>query len=198
MTPLIYIIAFTIITIWLIIATEIEWFGWSTLTIIASIVAAKYFNIFDIFFQIKEHAFENCVYTIAYIAIGVIWSFAKWFFFLMNSRDKTRKWLEQELERKSHTMYINTNPPVIKIPQASDNKGRITAWTIYWPFSFVGTILNDPFRKLFSFIFNQFKNLYQKIANSIYEKDVENLKNKILQLNKNRISSDSEDDSEDD
>ncbi len=150
MTPLIYIIALTIIAIWLTVTVEIEWFGWTTFTVIVSIAAAKLFHLFDIIVYIKENALQSVVYTIAYIAIGVVWSFAKWFFFLINERDAARKYIEDE------SNWTNFSPPVINVPQASHNKGKIIAWMTYWPFSFVGTILNDPFRKLFNFIFNHF------------------------------------------
>jgi len=37
----------------------------------------------------------------------------------------------------------------------------------FWPFSLVGTLLNDPVRKLFKFIYNRINGLYQKIADEI-------------------------------
>lgn len=58
-------------------------------------------------------------------------------------------------------------------PKASKNKSRITAWACYWPFSFIGTLLNDPVRRLFNFLFNQFKALYQHLADYVLRKDVE-------------------------
>lgn len=177
-TPLLYIIAFVIISIFLTIATEIEWFGWTTLTVLASVTAIQYFHVFDIWLYIKDHVFQTATYIIAYIAIGIVWSFAKWFFFLMNERDKTREWLKEEIKRSDNRF----GPPVINIPKFSDNKGKIVAWAGYWPYSAIGTILNDPFRKLFNFILNQFKNLYQQMADSIYKGDVESLKVELENL----------------
>ena len=176
MIPTLYIIAFVIITIFLTIATEIEWFGWTTLTILGSVAAVQFFHLFNIWLYIKDHIFQTTMYTIAYIAIGVVWSFAKWFFFLINERDKSRAYIQSNMKSASY------NAPKINIPKASDNKSKIIAWISYWPFSAVGTILNDPFRKLFNLIFNQFKNLYQQMANSIYEKDVIFLKIHIEEL----------------
>ena len=58
-------------------------------------------------------------------------------------------------------------------PRASKNKSRIVAWMSLWPFSVVGTILNDPIRRLFNFLFNWFKALYQQMADRVLAKDVE-------------------------
>lgn len=183
MIPTLYIIAFVIITIFVTIATEIEWFGWTTLTILGSVTAVQFLHLFNIWLYIKDHVFQTIIYAIAYIAIGVIWSFAKWFFFLINARDESRKLFE---ERKNSAYNPSNRYPEIKIPQASHNKGRIIAWMCYWPFSAIGTILNDPFRKLFNFIFNQFKNLYQQMANSIFKGDMEKLKNEIAEFEKKK------------
>lgn len=58
-------------------------------------------------------------------------------------------------------------------PRASKNKSRITAWASLWPCSVVGTVLNDPVRRVFNFLFNWFKALYQQMADRILAKDVE-------------------------
>jgi len=182
MTPLICLIAVIVVSIFLTIAIEIEWFGWTTLTVLASVAAVQFFHVFDVWLFVKANVFQTVAYVIAYIAIGIIWSFAKWFFFLMNERNKTREWLEGQLKRTD--LNLNYNKPVINIPKASDNKGRIVAWISYWPLSLIGTILNDPFRKLFNFIFNQFKGLYQRMANNIYKDDLDKLELTIEELRK--------------
>ncbi len=179
MISTLYIIVFVIVAIFLTIATEIEWFGCTTITILVSVSLIQFLHLFNIWIYVKDHVLQTTIYSIAYIAIGVVWSFAKWFFFLINSRDRDREFVKKNLDNTAHI-----RPPVINIPQAADNKGKIIAWASYWPFSFIGTILNDPFRKLFNFIFNQFKNLYQQMANSIYKDDVEKFKNDLAFLEK--------------
>lgn len=57
-------------------------------------------------------------------------------------------------------------------PQASDNKAKITAWMAFWPFSFLGTFINDPIRRLFNFLFSSFKKLYQQMSDHLF-KDLE-------------------------
>lgn len=166
----IFLIAFLIVFTFVTIATEIEWFGCSTLTLTASVILVQYFHLLniDILIYVKEHILNTIAYSLSYIAIGIAWSFAKWFFFLRNELEKSVKYVKELKE------FVKQSP-VINIPQASYNKGRIIAWMSFWPFSFIGTLLNDPIRKLFNQIFNQFKNLYQRMANNIFASDIARL-----------------------
>jgi len=58
-------------------------------------------------------------------------------------------------------------------PLASQHKGTITGWMAFWPFSFVGTLLNDPVRRIVTFMFRHFKALYQKMSDRIFANDKE-------------------------
>jgi hypothetical protein len=53
-------------------------------------------------------------------------------------------------------------------PLASDNKSKIIAWMCFWPFSLLGTFINDPIRRLFNFLFNAFKATYQKLSDKMF------------------------------
>lgn len=57
-------------------------------------------------------------------------------------------------------------------PRATEHKSRITGWVGYWPFSMVGTMINDPLRKLIDFIFTWFNGLYQRMSNYIFRDEV--------------------------
>jgi hypothetical protein len=58
-------------------------------------------------------------------------------------------------------------------PRAAKNKRSIVSWMCYWPFSVVGTVLNDPVRRLFSFLFKSFKALYQKLSDHVFRNEME-------------------------
>lgn len=58
-------------------------------------------------------------------------------------------------------------------PLASKKKTVITAWVSYWPVSFAGTLLNNPFRQFFEWIYNNLSGYYDKITN-VYQKDAIN------------------------
>lgn len=169
---LLWLIGFFVIFGALTVLTEIEYFGWTTICLIACGFAAKFLHVFDVFVYVKEHIVTSLTYAGIYVAVGVVWSFAKWFFFLINERDATRNFVKKELAKYKKDNSGYWSEPKINIPQASDNKGRIVAWMSFWPLSVVGTLLNDPIRKLFNYCFNQFKHLYQAMSNKLYAADM--------------------------
>jgi hypothetical protein len=183
------------------ILLETEKFGWATITLvacfIASVVLGRWFHVYSVLDFIKDHGVWTLVYACAYVGVGVAWSFVKWFSFLMGFRDAYRQVKEgfykahslpadaviPENLKTAYKEYVHQNSPwgsayrydiaALTRPRASKNKSRITAWACYWPFSFVGTLLNDPVRRLFNFLFNQFKAQYQRLSDYVLRKDTE-------------------------
>lgn len=171
---------------------EVEHWGWATVTLILSGVALQLLGIANIWHFVTHHTVDALLYVAGYLAVGVVWSFVKWFSFLMGFRDKYREVktefftshgvpLDQALTKEQADefnrvlMYQNWGSyrgiNLSTRPTAVKNKRRITAWMSFWPFSMAGTIINDPIRRLFRFLFNQFKALYQRIADHVFRND---------------------------
>ena len=49
-------------------------------------------------------------------------------------------------------------------PKGIDNKAKIVSWIGYWPLSLIGTLLNDPFRRFFEWIYESVSGVYDKIT----------------------------------
>lgn len=186
------------------ILTETENFGWATLTLllvgVGSVVCGHWFHTYSIVDFVKEHGVFTLVYVGAYVGVGIVWSFIKWFSYLMSFRDAFRTQKEAFFKSKGLDGLLATAPvpPELQAafkefvqtnsrwgsehraqlfemerPRASKNKARITAWASFWPFSFVGTLLNDPVRRLFNLLFNWFKALYQQMSDWVFRNDGE-------------------------
>ena len=168
----------------LTILVEVDRFGWATTCLLAAVVGVQYFHVFDLLTYVQQNALQTALYALGYLGIGVAWSFVKWFSFLMAFRDRYREHKEKFSQIPlpagadfdtafrqylSHRGHYN----LTKRPTAAENKNRITAWMSFWPFSLVGAFLNDPVRRLFSWIFNRFRGLYQDLADSIFKNDPE-------------------------
>lgn len=54
------------------------------------------------------------------------------------------------------------------IPTAAGYKSRIVQWMVFWPWSALWTLLNDPLRRLFNYIFTYLRATYQRIAIKVY------------------------------
>ncbi len=183
------------------ILIETEGFGWATVTLVAtavaSVVLGRWFHVYSVVDFVRDHGVWTLVYLAGYVAVGVAWSFGKWFSYLMSFRDAFRE--QKDAFCKKYNLDASVPLPEDKLiqfdsflssnvgwstghrgqllsrerPRAAKNKARITAWACYWPFSVVGTVLNDPVRRLFNFLFNQFKALYQRMSDWVFRKDVE-------------------------
>jgi hypothetical protein len=198
MIPFLYIFAVIGLIAALIVAaalTENERFGWATLMLVASVVIAQCLQVLDILTFVRMHAGVAILYVVAYIVVGVLWSFVKWFSFLMTARDRYRKWKSDFLVAENLTcipadrmsdfklFIINRcgygyRDPIAdlirgKRPQAVNNKSRIIFWMSLWPCSALGTLLNDPVRRLCSYLFNAFKAMYQKLSDRLFARDTE-------------------------
>ena len=174
---------------------EVEHWGWATATLLATGLLVQFTGVANIWGFVVHHTVDALLYVVAYLAIGVVWSFIKWFSFLMAFRDKYREIkneffaelgvpLDQALTKEQADQFNRRlssyswrwkykGASLSTRPSATNNKRRITAWMSFWPFSVVGTVINDPIRRLFKFLFDTFKGLYQRIADHVFRNDSE-------------------------
>ena len=201
---LLFLAVFFILFVVETVLTETENFGWATVTLIltgaGSLLCHHLWGTPSIVDFVKAHGVFTLMYVGAYVAVGIVWSFVKWFSYLMSFRDAFRTQKEAFFKSKGLEGLVSTAPVPeehqaafkdfiqhntrwtsehrsqlfdMERPRASKNKARITAWASFWPFSFVGTLLNDPVRRLFNLLFNWFKALYQQMSDWVFRNDGE-------------------------
>jgi hypothetical protein len=98
-------------------------------------------------------------YLLLYFVVGTIYCVVKWYFFLLNIRDGSSN-------EYFAGQWHSGNPP-----SPFYFKSRLVGWIIYWPFSGLWTIINDPVRRIAQGIYSHIETLLQKISNSVF-KDV--------------------------
>src|SRR5258706_4888809 len=87
------------------ILTETENFGWATVTLIATGVGSVLLHrlwpdVPSALDFVRDHGVFTLVYVGIYLVIGIAWSFAKWFSYLMSFRDAFRTQKEAFLKLK--------------------------------------------------------------------------------------------------
>lgn len=111
----------------------------------------------QMFKDVANYAIENPIkligWLVAYFAAGTLWSMLKWIFWLR----EIKRALEKAGSSKLMAEYY----------ELSYNKERVTHWIIYWPFSALWTLINDPVRKLANAIADQFAGTYNSISKKI-------------------------------
>lgn len=137
---------------------------------LATIVMILFAGIYY-FFGSKDHLNEILSYIVenpslifwwfmAYLATGLIWSILKWSFYLQKRVSNESKDYEYK------TVYEHTK---VRIPTAGENKWRIMSWMMYWPFSALWTVIDQPVKHAFNYIFMTFEGVFNKISKKMYQ-----------------------------
>lgn len=165
---------------WLVVYAVHEDEFWPPLIgVIVGFFALHWWSSLPVMTFVKENYLTIFQYTFAYLGIGIVWSFVKWYFFLVGKKEEYNEIRRKFLERtkiKDLTEWTDEirdawaaelkykNFP----PKASDNKSRITTWMIYWVFSAVGTVFGTFLTDIFNHIYNLFGNLYDKLSRFVF------------------------------
>lgn len=117
-----------------------------------------------------------------YAVVGILYGVVKWFLYLLRVRDalvdfrknydvkgklsekqtsEAQSWLRREVRGFD---YNETIPP-----QARKNKGRILYWMIWWPFSLPWTIINEPVKRFFEFIYRRIAGWLQAMSDRLFK-----------------------------
>jgi len=165
----------------LILMVELEYFAASTFLMIVTIVVAQSFHVIDILGWLRLNYIFTLAYIVGYLVLGVLWSFAKWIFFLQKFNLKRLEAIAHwQSTQKPDARVDNTdislaswkfksykNTRLSAKPIADEYRVTIIAWMFWWPVSMIGTFLNDPVREFFSFMYEELSGLYQKIADKM-------------------------------
>jgi hypothetical protein len=128
----------------------------ATVTFLVSVAILYFFgnqsSLGAIFAYGIDHPWSAISVVVAYFILGTCWAIMKWYFFLIDARDKAKE----------------ENHSFLHVPNVTEHKGKIMLWMFYWPFSSVWTLIDHPVKKIFQFIYNRIKDRMQKMANKIF------------------------------
>jgi len=139
-------------------------FGWATTTTIAFFAVLYYFGSGTTLATDAIWMWHNpglsLMWIAIYLGIGIVWSFWKWYQFLIDCRERYER--------------DNSNPNNYRanienyIPAASEYKAMITSWWVYWPFSALWFVIQNPFRRIGLFIYDRIGGVYDKITLNVF------------------------------
>ena len=146
----------------------------------------------DVWAFVSTNVATTVYFSLGYIILGIGWSFLKWnekvkkvfakFKQIKTKFENEHGPVTEDNQKKFnsdlHYKFTDANGSGISIdsgysmkkvaqkitPVGLDNKGLIMSWISYWPLSLLGTLLNNPFRRLFEFIYRQVSGAYDKIS----------------------------------
>lgn len=181
------------ISIALIFLLEYDKWGKSLFVLAITLVLLALYGDFNLLALILHEPIKTGLLVLAYGAVGALWSVVKWYFFLMNRKDKYKvlrtQFLESldlasgdaipEEEKENFQKVLQSSynhddsGSLEKRPFAKHHKNKISVWIAYWPWSAFWTLLRDPLKRISQFLFDCFHDLYETMSRRIY-KDVAN------------------------
>ena len=192
-TPLLLILIAALV-IAIAIAVEIEREGWAT-TFFSASIALVFWNYWsDIWGWISQNPRDTFIFLGGYIVAGVIWALIKWKSYISESARyfkflgekfaqevgeigaNWKRWIEglnkhrKQLKVNAWTSFYDSDEPedvINKITiSARDKKSIIVSWIAYWPMSIAATLLNDPIRRFFSWVYDRISGVFQRMSNN--------------------------------
>jgi hypothetical protein len=106
-----------------------------------------------IFSYVVENPGTVILYVLGYIILGAIWSIVRWFIYL--------KGLALNVDENGNCKHYKSDFDVFY------NKGRIMNWMFYWPISVIWTVIDEPIKKSFKWIYSKLEGSYKKISDNI-------------------------------
>lgn len=166
---------------------------WATIVFIGTVLSLNFLSKIPLLDYIKTNPVHTLIYVGIYFVAGIVWSFIKWGVFLKKRNLKYANFKAQYMRaNKLETLtpaqtseffdwlksdYEARNSKVTAdAPEPSDHKSDITRWSCYWPFSFVGTMLNDVVRRSWDFIYEMLQSTYQRMSYAIFKGAREDVK----------------------
>jgi hypothetical protein len=172
------------------ISLEVEEEGWATTAVSIALALLLWNYGHDLWSFVKQDYGTTLLFVLGYLVAGVVWSFLKWNEFVKRkvsiykkvraelivkrpdfdeNSDKSVEMLCQKLRENRISVWgydVKTMAELkLKImPIGSENKASIIAWISYWPLSLLATLLNNPFRRLFEYVYSLVANAYDKIS----------------------------------
>lgn len=160
---------------------ENEKHGWASFSMLVGLAMFMWLG------KVDMHSLElvpTLKLALLYVACGTVWPLIKWYFHVNSQARKYKelrnKWATganvaeplSENNRKKFHDDVYSASALAKRPLAKNNKSKILAWGLYWPWSFTWTMINDPVVRLFKEIFYRLEFAFDKISKHAY-KDID-------------------------
>src|SRR5271168_5254676 len=159
---------------------------WATIVFLGSLFGLNFLWKLPIVDTVKTNPVHTALLILSYFAIDIIWSIVKWYFYVHNQmvkyntfkakflKDNKAESLTPELAAKFMDFLVNSYEArgqgvTGDAPAASEHKASLTRWGTYWPFSIVGTLLNDVVRRTWEYIYETLQTTYQRMSEAIFK-----------------------------
>lgn len=96
------------------------------------------------------------VYAIAYICIGMAWSVAKWWLHVRRVNNEIAKAKQDGTLGNRSGSYISSYRDRL---EPTNNKGRLTSWVAYWPWSMIWSVIHDAVDAAYEMLLKTYRSI---------------------------------------
>lgn len=161
----------TVTILWCFVVTALAEFNrpvWTTTLLIAMVYGLVSITRYPLWATIKSDPLLAVYWILGYIGVAAMWSVFKW---SRKVSKQVKKWAaspyshHKELVRNikesngDFELHVDIDPAY--------HKSQFYAWGVVWPLSMVWTLFDDPLRAIFDFLYDQFGEIYTKVARSV-------------------------------
>jgi hypothetical protein len=156
--------------------------GYAILTSLVGIGVILAFTTTPIIATVKEHPIYVLYGVIGYFVIAGLWAIVKWraFFLpaLFEKYDELRSAflkekglndfpadpaVRDEFNKRRDVSYLDIN----NTRMVRYNKGRVTTWMVFWPWSIIGTFFGDFLYRVFTTIYKGIHGMLQAMSDKM-------------------------------
>lgn len=159
--------------------------GYATLCLFVFVVVSTLCGDFNPIQAVLSNPLYSVGAALTYVVLGVGWSLIKWYLFVLSRKENfvefRRKFLlghnlhgpfippqlTQEWSKTWNTQW-GVEKEKMTQPLVHDHVVRIVALMVYWPFSAAWTLVDDPLRRLFTFILKRMNRVFDSIASRVF------------------------------
>lgn len=159
---------------------------WATAVAVGTIFSLQFLSKVPLLDYIKTNPLRTLAYVGAYFAIGVAWTLIKWYFYVHRQVVKYNEFKRAFLKKNnaetltgelaaaladeiSNSHGYGTRGVSATAPDPAEHKGDLTRWGTYWPFSMVGTALNDVVRRAWEYVYEMLQTTYHRMSKAIFK-----------------------------
>lgn len=166
--------------IWLLFAVTRETPAMATVAFLAYLAFAQFISGIQVFQAISHQPWLFLATVGAYLLLGVLWSFIKWWLHIRAQMVGLKPLYEAEKARNRHaanTRIDRTGASITiaceedfsgfareRLPKVRNNTNRIALWVLYWPFSFIIALFEDLIRRLIRELVTALRRVYEWIS----------------------------------
>jgi hypothetical protein len=168
------------------ISIQVESGFGATIVFIATFALLGFLGDFNILAFTKDNPGTMAIISVAYVVLGIIWSFIKLGFYVNKKNKKYLKEKSQYLkdnpdETEEH--WIKINESNLRDYKLSQYKNKIMYWSTFWVWSLTMTICDDTLIGMFKWFQKRFLKVYEfifkKLAGELVTDQL-----KLVELNK--------------